>query len=96
MQGGTLSAYLWATRWVAAGLPNEGSETLIGIQDRGANMVCAVVVEAADREALKAFVVEKTTEAASVFGDDAAATQELPRRGFSVKQAVGEIGRDQA
>ena len=73
-----------------------GKAALTGIQDRGANVVRAVVIEAADREALKAFDVEKRTEAASVFGDDAAATQGLPRRGFSVKQAVGEIGRDHA
>ena len=53
-------------------------------------------IEATDREALKVFVMEKKTEAAGVFRDDAAATQGLPRRRFSVKQAVGEHGRDQA
>ncbi len=69
---------------------------LFGIQYRGANAVSAVLIEARDKEALKAFDVEKRTEAASVFGDDAAATQGLPRRGFSVMRTVGEIGRDQA
>ena len=73
-----------------------GKAALTGIKDRGANVVCAVVIEAADREALKAFDVEKRTEAPSDFRDDAAATQRLPRRRFSVKQAVGETGRDQA
>ena len=53
-------------------------------------------IEAVDREALKVLDVEKMTEAASVFRDDAAATQGLPRRRFSVMQAVGETGRDQA
>ena len=67
-----------------------GKTAVVGIKDRDTNEVRAEVVRRTDKATLQGFVMEHTTPDATVYSDDAAAYESLPRTHQTVKHSVSE------
>ena len=85
-----------ASKKLHAGRGTVGKTAVAGIKDRKSNQVKAEVVENADKSTLQGFVVENTTEEATVYTDEARAYSGLPRKHQAVKHSVGEYVNKQA
>ena len=85
-----------ASKKLHAGRGTVGKTAVAGIKDRKSNQVKAEVVENADKSTLQGFVVENTTEEATVYTDEARAYSGLPRKHQAVKHSVGEYVNEQA
>ena len=79
-----------------AGRGTVGKAIVIGAKDRGTNQVCAAVIENTDAKTLQGFVLECTTEDATVYTDDHKSYRGLPREHETVKHSISEYVRDQA
>ena len=73
-----------------------GKAAVAGVKDRATGQVSAAVVERTDGPTLREFVWERTAEGATVYTDDAAAYQGLPRHHETVRHSVGEYVNEQA
>ena len=79
-----------------AGRGAVGKTAVVGIKDRETKQVRAKVVESTDKPTLQGFVVEHTDPDATVYTDEASASEGLPFKPESVKHSVGEYVRDMA
>ena len=73
-----------------------GKTPVAGIKDRETGRVKAAVVPNTDGPTLRTFVWQHTEEGATVYTDEAAAYQRLPRKHQTVKHSVGEYVNGQA
>ena len=73
-----------------------GKTAVVGVKDRDTKRVVARVVHATDKPTLQGFVVEHSASDATVYTDDAAAYDGLPRRHESVKHSVSQYVHGQA
>ena len=86
----------YASKKLHAGRGTVGKTAIVGVKDREFNQVNAEVVEATNKSTLQRFVVENTTQEATVYTDEASAYNGLPRKKHSkVKHSVGEYVRGQ-
>ena len=85
-----------ASKKLHVGRGTVGKTAVAGIKDRKSNQVKAEVIENADKSTLQGFVVENTTEEATVYTDEARAYSGLPRKHQAVKHSVGEYVNEQA
>ena len=84
-----------ADKKLHAGRGTVGKTAVVGVKERDTNQVNAKVVVATDKSTLQGFVVENTTKDATVYTDEAAAYNGLPRKHSKVKHSVGEYVREQ-
>jgi len=73
-----------------------GKTAVVGVKDRATNQVSARVVTDTTKPTLQGFVTEHTDPSATVYTDDAAAYEGLPRKHETVKHSVSEYVRGQA
>ena len=73
-----------------------GKTAVVGAKDRETNRVTAKVVTTTDKETLQSFVTERTKPGATVYTDEAAAYEGLPRTQEAVKHSVSEYVRGKA
>jgi transposase-like protein len=73
-----------------------GKTAMVGVRDRTTGRVNTEVVESTDRVTLQDFVIRHTTQGTTVYTDEAAAYQGLPRPHAAVKHSAGEYVRDMA
>ena len=73
-----------------AGRGPAGKTAVVGAKDRATNRVSAAVVDATDAATLVPFVEDRTTEAATVYTDDAGAYRYVGRAHAMVRHSVGE------
>jgi transposase-like protein len=84
-----------ALKKLHAGRGTVGKTAVAGVKDRNTNQVTAKVVDTTDKSTLQGFVVENTTQEATVYTDEASAYNGLPRKHSKVKHSVGEYVREQ-
>ena len=84
-----------ASKKLHAGRGTVGKVAVAGVKDRESNQVNAEVVETTNKATLQGFVVENTTQEATVYTDEASAYRGLPRKHSAVKHSVGEYVREQ-
>ena len=72
-----------------------GKTPIAGVKSRETGKVSASVVSNADKSTLQAFVVERTSEGATIHTDDARAYVGIPRQHESVNHGIGEYVRDE-
>ncbi|MDE0308743.1 MAG: IS1595 family transposase [Acidiferrobacterales bacterium] len=80
----------------SAGRGSISKTPVVSVKDRATNEIRAQVVDSTDAETLQGFVLSNTSIEATVYTDDAAAYDALPRHHESVKHSVSEYVRDQA
>ena len=85
-----------ADKKLHAGRGTIGKIPVIGVKDRETNQVNAKVIESTNKSTLQGFVVENTSEDATVYTDEAKAYQGIPRKHESVSHSIGEYVREQA
>ena len=85
-----------ADKKLHAGRGTVGKTPVVGIKHRETNQVHALVVESTNKSTLQSFVVDNTSEDATVYTDEAMAYRGLPRQHLAVKHSIGEYVRDQA
>ena len=79
-----------------AGRGPVGKTAVVGIKDRGTNQVTTAVVASTDVDTLQGFVGAHTEESATVYTDEAAAYQGLPRKHQAVRHSAKEYVRGNA
>ena len=79
-----------------AGRGAVGKAAVAGLKDRGTNQVHTEVVHSANKATLQGFVVKHTEPAATVYTDEAAAYNGLPRQHEAVAHSAGEYVRGAA
>ena len=84
-----------ANKKLHAGRGTIGKIPVVGMKDRETNQVIIKVVENTNKATLHGFVVDNTTQDATVYTDEAVAYKGLPRNHESVKHSIGEYVRDQ-
>ena len=85
-----------ASKKLRAGRGAVGKTAVVGVKDRRANKVSAVVVEATDAPTLRGFVESRARNMATVYTDEARAYAGLARPHEVVKRSVGEYVRAMA
>ena len=84
-----------ASKKLNAGRGPVGKTAVVGMKDRESKQVTAEVVPTTDRQTLQMFVIDNTTEEATVYTDNAGAYRNLPRRHGIVNHGIGEYVRAQ-
>ena len=84
-----------ADKKLHAGRGTVGKTAVAGVKDRNTNQISAKVVDTTDKSTLQGFVVENTTQEATVYTDEASGYNGLPRKHSKVKHSVGEYVRKQ-
>ena len=85
-----------ADKKLRAGRGTVGKTPVAGAKDRATNQVSASVVPGTDTRTLVDFASKRSAEDATVYTDEAAAYQRLPRQHEAVRHSVGEYVREQA
>ena len=85
-----------ADKKLRAGRGAVGKTTVAGVKDRATGRVNTEVVESTDKGTLQNFVLRHTTAGATVYTDEAAAYQGLPRLHEAVKHSANEYVRGMA
>ena len=86
-----------ASKKLRAGRGTVGKVPVAGVKDRATGAVKAQVVPDTGSKTLQGFVTTHTAEGSTVYTDDAAAYQGLPKRHHeSVRRSAGEYVRDMA
>ncbi len=85
-----------ADKKLDAGRGAVGKTPVVGVRDRTTGRVNTEVVEATDKGTLQDFVLRHTTAGATVYTDEAAAYQGLPRHHEAVKHSANEYVRGMA
>ena len=84
-----------AKKKLRAGRGPVGKTAVAGVKDRATNQVSAKVVEKTDAETLQGFVKQNAKAGATVYTDEAAAYQGLPKH-ETCNHSAGEYVKDQA
>ena len=84
-----------AKKKLHAGRGTVGKTPVAGIKHRNTNQVIAQVVSDTTKSTLQQFVVEHTTQNATVYTDQASAYNGLPRKHAKVRHSIGEYVREQ-
>lgn len=79
-----------------AGRGTVGKQPVVGVRDRDTGLVATEVVENTRKSTLQGFVLEHTTEDATVYTDEAAAYRGIPRPHEAVAHSAGEYVREMA
>ena len=79
-----------------AGRGTAGKATVVAVKDRATNQVSAKVVAGRDAATLQGFVIENTTEDATVYTDENLAYRGIPRNHEAVTHSIGEYVNDMA
>ncbi len=85
-----------ADKKLNAGRGTVGKAAVVGVRDSATGRVNTEVVESTDKGTLQNFVIRHTSAGATVYTDEAAAYQGLPRRHEAVKHSAGEYVREMA
>ncbi|RKU06800.1 hypothetical protein C6502_19450 [Candidatus Poribacteria bacterium] len=84
-----------ADKKLHAGRGTVGKIPVVGVKHRETNQVYAEVAEDTKKATLQEFVVENTTQDATVYTDEAKAYIGMPRKHESVRHSIGEYVNDQ-
>ena len=93
---GGLESNKHSSKRLRAGRGTAGKTRVVAVKDRATNQVSAAVAEKGDAATLQGFVIENTTEDATVYTDENLAYRGIPRKHEAVKHSVSEYVRDQA
>ena len=85
-----------ANKKLHAGRGTVGKTVVAGLKDRETNQVKAQMVEAANRPTLHRFVLQNTSQHATIYTDGASAYNGLPREHQAVKHSIGHYVEEQA
>ena len=85
-----------ADKKLHAGRGAVGKTAVAGVRDRATGRVNTEVVERTDKATLQDFVIRHTAQDTTVYTDEAAAYQGLPRPHEAVKHSAGEYVREMA